>query len=169
MIEKFIEQGLFASRWLMAPFYIGLAIALGGLTYSFLMELVHFITSIQNITQNQVVLGLLSLIDLSLAGNLILIVIFSGYENFVSKFEIEDEDQPDWKGSIDFATLKLKLISSMVAISGIQLLKIFMTDTSIDISQFKWLIITHLTFVLSGLFLAIMDFISGKTKLNKSK
>lgn len=169
MIEKFIEQGLFASRWLMAPFYIGLAIALGGLTYSFLLELLHFITSIPNITQNEVVLGVLSLIDLSLAGNLILIVIFSGYENFVSKFEIDDKDQPDWRGSIDFATLKLKLISSMVAISGIHLLKIFMSDTSIDISQFKWLIITHLTFVISGLLLAIMDFVSGKSKLNKSK
>lgn len=169
-IEKYIEHGLFASRWLMAPFYIGLAIALAGLTFSFLQELWHFITHIPSVSQNEVVLGILSLIDLSLAGNLILIVIFSGYENFVSKFDIDEaEDQPDWRGSIDFATLKLKLISSMVAISGIHLLKIFMSETPIDTNQFKWLLIAHLTFVISGLLLAFMDFISVKSKLNKYK
>ena len=169
IIEKTIEHGLFASRWLMAPFYIGLAIALAGLTYSFIEELWHFIIHVPSSSQTDVILGALSLIDLSLAGNLILIVIFSGYENFVSKFDIEDhKDQPNWKGSVDFNTLKLKLISSMVAISGIHLLKIFMSDSPLDITNFKWLLITHITFIVSGVLLAIMDFISVKTKAKKN-
>lgn len=167
-IEKTIEHGLFASRWLMAPFYVGLAIALAGLTYSFIEELWHFIINVPNATQTDVVLGTLSLIDLSLAGNLILIVIFSGYENFVSKFDIDDhKDQPDWKGSVDFNTLKLKLISSMVAISGIHLLKIFMSDSPLNSANFKWLLITHIIFIVSGVLLATMDYISAKTKSMK--
>lgn len=167
-IENFIERGLFASRWLMAPFYIGLALSLGGLLFGFIKELWHFFSVIPVINQNDVVLAALSLIDLSLAGNLVLIVIFSGYENFVSKFDIVSKDQQDWKGSIDFATLKLKLISSMVAISGIHLLKIFMDEKPIDPSTFKWLLITHLTFVISGVLLALMDYISINTKIKKN-
>lgn len=164
IIEKCIEHGLFASRWLMAPFYIGLALSLALLMYSFMEELWHLFTTINNLSQTDVILGALSLIDLSLAGNLVLIVIFSGYENFVSKFEIDKLDQPDWKGSIDFSTLKLKLISSMVAISGIQLLKMFMDEKPLNPEQFKWLLLTHLLFIISGVFLAITDFISVKTR-----
>ena len=99
-IERLIEKSLFASRWLMALFYIGLVGALIVLLFSFMQELWHFITSIPVITQNEAVLGILSLIDLSLAGNLLLIVIFSGYENFVSKIDFNDhKDQPEWHGS----------------------------------------------------------------------
>jgi len=167
-LEKIIEHGLFASRWLMAPFYIGLSLSLGCLMFSFLQELWHFFSNIYDSNQTSVVLAILSLIDLSLAGNLVLIVIFSGYENFVSKFDLGDhEDQPDWKGSVDFATLKLKLISSIVAISGIHLLKIFMSEEVFDIARFKWLLITHVVFVLSGILLSLMDFISAKTKMMK--
>ncbi len=168
IIEKFIEHGLFASRWLMAPFYIGLAISLFILMISFLQELWHLFSSISSITQTDVILGALSLIDLSLAGNLILIVVFSGYENFVSKFEIENKDQPDWKGSIDFSMLKLKLISSMVAISGIHLLRIFMDEKPINPEHFRWLLFTHLAFVISGVLLALMDMIAAKAKTIKS-
>jgi len=151
----------------MAPFYLGLSLALGGLMVSFIKELFHVFTVFQTLDQQDVILSVLSLIDLSLAGNLLLIVIFSGYENFVSKFEIQGEDEPDWKGSIDFSTLKLKLISSMVAISGIYLLKVFMDEKLSDPEQLKWMILTHLTFVLSGVMLATMDYISSKTKKNK--
>ena len=163
IIEKSIEHGLFASRWLMAPFYIGLSLALAGLLYSFLLELWHFILSVPSISQTDVTLGILSLIDLSLAGNLMLIVIFSGYENFVSNFDLGDHDHPDWKGTVDFATLKLKLISSIVAISGIHLLRIFMSE-NVDPKKLKMLLITHMVFVVSGVLLALMDFISNKTK-----
>lgn len=168
-IEKIIEKTLFASRWLMAPFYLGLTGALVILLFSFIQELWHLITIIPIITQSDVILAVLSLIDLSLAGNLLLIVIFSGYENFVSKFEFDNhKDQPEWLGSVDFSALKLKLIASIVAISGIHLLKIFMDVHKTPDNEIKWMIIIHITFVSSGVLLAIMDQIAATTK-NKKK
>jgi uncharacterized protein (TIGR00645 family) len=169
-IEKTIERGLFASRWLMAPFYIGLTAALVILLFSFMQELWHFITNIFHLTQTDAVLGVLSLIDLSLAGNLLLIVIFSGYENFVSKMDVSThEDQPEWHGSVDFSTLKLKLIASIVAISGIHLLKIFMDVEDVSEREILWMVIIHLVFVISGVFLALMDRIAASTKTLKKK
>jgi uncharacterized protein (TIGR00645 family) len=169
-IESIIEQGLFASRWLMAPFYIGLVGALLILLFSFIQELLHFLGSIPHITQNDAVLGVLSLIDLSLAGNLLLIVIFSGYENFVSKMDVgEHKDQPEWRGSVDFSTLKLKLIASIVAISGIHLLKIFMDVDKVSEQQIFWMVVIHLVFVVSGVLLALMDRIAASTKALKKK
>ncbi|MEK6734817.1 MAG: TIGR00645 family protein [Pseudomonadota bacterium] len=162
-IENIIERGLFASRWVMAPFYIGLALALVALLYNFIIELWHFFNAIELISSHEVMLTILSLIDLSLTGNLMLIVIFSGYENFVSRFDIEENNNPDWKITVDFATLKLKLISSIVAISCIHLLKIFMSD-NVDVKVLKLKLITLMVFVVSGLLLACMDFISTKTK-----
>lgn len=167
-IERYIEKGLFASRWLMAPFYIGLSMVLAGLLYSFLLELIHFLSAVPHLTQTEVVLGVLSLIDLSLAGNLMLIVIFSGYDNFVSSVTEIGDDQPNWRGTVDFATLKLKLISSIVAISSIHLLRNFMDET-VDKADMKIKIMTILTFVVIGLMLALMDYISSKTKLMKKK
>ncbi len=169
-LEHFVEQGLFASRWLMAPMYIALVGALIILLFSFMRELFHFATHIMTLEQNDIVLGILSLIDLSLAGNLLLIVIFSGYENFVSKIDTEDhEDQPEWKGNVDFSTLKLKLIASIVAISGIHLLKVFMDVDKVSESQIKWMVLIHLVFVVSGVLLATMDRIAASTKMIKSK
>lgn len=164
-IETFIERGLFASRWLMAPFYIGLVGALIILLISFFQELFHFISLVPNVSQNDAVLGVLSLIDLSLAGNLLVIVIFSGYENFVSKMDIKDQkDQPEWKGTVDFSTLKLKLIASIVAISGIHLLKIFMAVDKFSKTEIEWMVIIHIVFVISGVLLALMDLIASKAK-----
>lgn len=169
MIERIIEKGLFASRWFMAPFYIGLVGALVALLYGFLAELWHFIGSIQHLNQNDIVLATLSLIDLSLAGNLLLIVIFSGYENFVSKLEVEDhKDTPEWHGSVDFSTLKLKLIASIVAISGIHLLKVFMDVGKLSEQEIRWMVIIHLVFVASGVLLALMDRIAVSTKVIKA-
>ena len=168
--EITIEKFLFASRWIMAPFYIGLVGALAVLLYSFVHELVEFVLMIPNINQTHVILGILSLIDLSLAGNLLLIVIFSGYENFVSKMDISThKDQPDWHGTVDFSTLKLKLIASIVAISGIHLLKVFMDVGSVSETQVRWMIIIHVVFVLSGVLRALMDWISSNTKAVKKK
>lgn len=167
-LENFIEQGLFASRWLMAPMYVALVGALIILLVSFMRELLHFSTHVMELEQNDVVLGILSLIDLSLAGNLLLIVIFSGYENFVSKIETTNhEDQPAWKGTVDFSTLKLKLIASIVAISGIHLLKVFMDIGKTSDQNIKWMIIIHLVFVVSGVLLASMDRIAASTKMLK--
>ncbi len=169
-VESLIERGLFASRWLMAPMYLGLASALILLLISFMQELVHLFAALPDITQNDMVLGILSLIDLSLAANLLLIVIFSGYENFVSKINTDThEDNPEWKGSVDFSTLKLKLIASIVAISGIHLLKIFMDVGKTPEHHIRWMIIIHVVFVVSGVFLALMDMIAARTKYFKKK
>ncbi len=169
-LELAIERGLFMSRWLMAPMYIGLVGGLFLLLYTFGMELVHLFSHLTDLTQNDVILGILSLIDLSLAGNLILIVIFSGYENFVSKINTGGhEDQFEWKGTVDFSALKLKLIASIVAISGIHLLKVFMDVGKVSESQIMWMVIIHVVFVISGVLLALMDRIVISTKVAKSK
>lgn len=169
-IENLIETGLFASRWLMAPFYIGLIGALVILLYSFIAELVHFFFTLSDLTADKAVLGVLSLIDLSLAGNLLVIVIFSGYENFVSKLDVADhEDRPEWQGTVDFAALKLKLVASIVAISGIHLLKVFMNVNEIPDREVQWMVIIHLVFVFSGVLLALMDRITVSSKILKEK
>lgn len=163
--ESRFEAMLFASRWLMAPFYLGLVVALVVLMVSFLGELWHFVLAAPALKETDVILGVLTLIDLSLAGNLLLIVVFSGYENFVSKLHVGDHvDRPEWMGTVDFSGLKLKLVASIVAISGIHLLKSFMNVSQMDKGDLLWLVIVHLTFVVSGLLLAWMDHISGSTK-----
>lgn len=167
-MERMFEKGLFASRWLMAPFYAGLVGALVALLVTFMKELWHLLQSFDTITTNDAVLGSLALIDLSLAANLLLIVIFSGYENFVSKMDIGDhEDQPEWMGTVDFSTLKLKLIASIVAISGIHLLKVFMDINKTSETEIRWMIIIHCVFVGSGVLLALTDRISASTKALK--
>jgi uncharacterized protein (TIGR00645 family) len=162
MIERNLERGLFASRWLLAPFYVGLVVALAGLLVKFMQELVHFALSIGTAKEADVILGVLTLIDMSLASNLLLIVIFSGYENFVSKIDIgEHEDRPDWQGKVDFGALKMKLIASMVAISGIHMLKVFMGLEKYTDREIMWMTIIHVVFVVTGVLLALMDKLSG--------
>ena len=169
-VERIIENGLFASRWIMAPFYIGLVGALAILLVTFVNELFHLFLNINNLGANDAILGCLALIDISLAGNLMVIVIFSGYENFVSKMDIPDhKDQPEWKGTVDFNTLKLKLIASIVAISGIHLLKIFMDVKKYTEVEIKWMVIIHVIFVVSGVMLAVMDYIAAQAKIAKKK
>ena len=162
--EKFMEKLMFASRWLLAPFYFGLILSLFFLLIVFIKEIIHFI---MNFTTNEteVILFILTLIDLSFAGNLLIIVIFSGYENFVSKININNhEDKPEWMGTVDFGGLKLKLVSSIVAISGIHLLKIFFGLEKYTQSQVILFIAVHFTFVLSGVLLAYMDSLTAKGK-----
>lgn len=162
-IEHAIESILFASRWLMVPVYLGLAACLLALVYTFGLEIVHTFSSLNTLTQHDVVLAILSLIDLSLAGNLVLIVIYSGYENFVSKLDAGDaKDWPDWKGSVDFSKLKLKLIASIVAISAIQLLKAFMSVKDYSKEDLLWMVIIHVVFVVSGVLLAVMDWVTER-------
>lgn len=167
-IEGRFEQGLFSSRWLMAPMYLGLVISLAMLTIVFVKELAYYAAQTFTMTADQAILAILTLIDLSLAANLLLIVLFSGYENFVSKLDLGDQrDRPSWMGKVDFSGLKLKLIASIVAISGIHLLKVFMEigkgGTSSDPDKLKWMVIIHLTFVLSGVLLAAMDWLTART------
>ena len=171
-IETAFERLLFRSRWLMAPFYVGLALALVMLLGIFARELVYYLPQVvasrAEMDSNDAILAVLTLVDLSLAGNLLLIVIFSGYENFVSKLDLDGEtDRPPWMGTVDFSGLKMKLIASIVAISGIQLLKSFMNigkpGYPLDEAEMLWGVTIHLTFVVSGVLLALMDWLSAKT------
>jgi uncharacterized protein (TIGR00645 family) len=168
-LESQFERGLFASRWLMAPMYLGLVISLAMLLVIFVKELAYYVPQVFTMTADQGILAILTLIDLSLAANLLLIVLFSGYENFVSKLEIgENADRPDWMGTVDFSGLKMKLIASIVAISGIHLLKVFMAlgkpgAYTVTSETLKWMVIIHLTFVISGVLLALMDWMAAKT------
>ena len=171
-LETAFERMLFRSRWLMAPFYLGLALALVMLLVVFTRELFYYVpqafTAGHGMSSNDAILAVLSLVDLSLAGNLLLIVMFSGYENFVSKLDLDGEtDRPPWMGTVDFSGLKMKLIASIVAISGIQLLKFFMNigkdGAPIDTQEALWGVVIHLTFVSSGVLLALMDWLASKT------
>ncbi len=170
MIERALEKFLFASRWLLAPFYVALVVSLFGLLIKAAQELWHFMSHAFAASESDVILGVLSLIDLTLTGSLIIIVIFSGYENFVSKIdESEHRDWPEWMGKIDFTGLKLKLLSSIVAISGIQLLKTFMNVKNVSDRDIMWSVIIHMVFVISGIILAWTDKISGEAHSSNDK
>jgi uncharacterized protein (TIGR00645 family) len=168
-VEHGLEVVLFGSRWLMAPFYLLMVGALGMLLVKFAQESWHIVTHTLAMTESEAVLAVLSLIDIALTGNLLLMVLFAGYENFVSKMDIGDHaDRPDWMGKVDFAGLKLKLIASIVAISGINLLKHFMALEPGGMSSGKedqlfWMVIIHLVFISSGVMLAVMDKIVAST------
>jgi len=175
-LENTLEGGLFASRWVMAPFYVGLVGSLVVLLVVFIAELVAEVSHLfwfdegvlHFMDPEKGILLALTLIDLSLAANLVLIVIFSGYENFVSKINAgRREDRPEWMGTIDFSALKLKLIASIVAISGIALLKAFLEiqdpHHALDVTHLMWMVIIHLTFVASGVLLAVMDWLSSRS------
>ncbi len=163
MVERVIESILFRSRWIMAPFYLGLVVALFVLLFKFGSEVVHFVTHALGASESDTILGILALVDLTLTGNLVLIVIFSGYENFVSKIDPAGHpDWPEWMTRVDFTGLKQKLLASIVAISAIQLLKAFM-DLPKGFSQdtLTWLVIIHVVFVGSSLLLAWSDKLSS--------
>lgn len=158
MIERQIERTLFASRWLLAPVYLGLSVALLVLAAKFFQELYHTFTHVFSWTEAEVVLALLALVDLSLVASLIVMVMFSGYENFVSKIDMEGEgDKLGWLGKLDAGTLKLKVAASIVAISSIHLLRAFMSAQSISNDKLMWYVIIHLTFVVSAVMLGLLD------------
>jgi len=167
-LEIAVERVLFTSRWILAPFYLGMVVALGAILVVFVRELIHELAHISSMNAEEAILLALSLIDLSLTGNLLLIVIFSGYENFVSKMHIgEHEDRPSWMGTVDFSGLKIKLIASIVAISAIALLRAFLPlgdmEAAVDAPRLRWMIAIHLTFVVSGVLMAAMDWITSRT------
>jgi uncharacterized protein (TIGR00645 family) len=158
-VERGLEGVLFNSRWLLAPFYIGLVVSLAVLLLKFVMMLWEFVLHAPGAKEADIILGVLSLIDVSLTANLILIVVFSGYENFVSRIDPTGHpDWPEWMTKVDFAGLKQKLLASIVAISAIQVLKAFMNiDVIFDAQKLGWLVGVHLVFVISTLVLALSD------------
>ena len=165
-LELLLEKTLFASRWLLAPIYLGLSLAVLALGLKFFQELFHIFSAIVVMKESDMVLMILSLIDMALVGALIVMVMFSGYENFVSRIDVEEgTDTLDWLGKLDANTLKLKVAASIVAISSIHLLRIFMETSkifeqnSIEVANDKlfWYTAIHLTFVVSALLLAVLD------------
>jgi uncharacterized protein (TIGR00645 family) len=158
-IGRGIDAVVFNSRWLMAPFYLGLVIALAVLFLKFLRSLLEFILHAPGAKSSETILEALSLIDITLVGNLVLIVVFSGYENFVSRIETGGQrNWPVWMTKIDFAGLKQKLLACIVAISAIHVLEAFLNiDSSFDATKMTWLVAVHLVFVISTLLLAISD------------
>ncbi len=164
--EQTFERLLFASRWLMAPMYLGLVFSLVMLVFIFGRDLVYYTPQLMAMNSEDVILVALTLIDITLAANLVLIVMFSGYENFVSQLDVDSDDRPGWMGKVDFGGLKMKLIASIVAISGISLLKRFMAigDTrAMNESELYWMVVIHITFLLSGVFMALMDWLQAKS------
>ena len=168
-LERGFEALLFVSRWLLAPLYLGMAVALGLVLVVFFHELVAEAAHFDSLDAERVIMLALSLIDLSLTASLLLIMMFSGYENFVSKMHVTNlEDRPSWMGTVDFSGLKLKLIASIAAISGIALLRAFLLlgDPEVPVAsdRIRWMVIIHLTFVVSGVLLALMDWITSKAE-----
>jgi uncharacterized protein (TIGR00645 family) len=168
-LEKPLEQTIFSSRWLLAPFYLGLVLGIILLFVKFIQKLWYMFANIWTASEANVIVDILVLVDISLVASLLLIIIFSGYEIFVSKIDIGNHvDRPNWMGKVDFSGLKLKLIGAIVAISAIDLLKSFMdisTEMSdLDADKLMWKVIIHMTFVVSGLLFAVMDKVVGETK-----
>jgi uncharacterized protein (TIGR00645 family) len=160
-IELFIETVLFQSRWILAPFYLGLALSLLLLLYHFVIQLAEFVIKIPFAKEADVILGVLGLIDLTFTGNLIVIVIFSGYENFVSRIEAGKRDRPGWMTKVDFGGLKQKLVTSIVAISAIAVLKAFMNLEHYDNTRLAWLVGIHVLFLGSLLAVVLADRIAA--------
>lgn len=161
-IETGLEKLIFNSRWLLAPFYLGLVLALALMLVKFAKEFLHFAPLVFNAEGGEVIIGVLSLIDVVMVANLLIIIVFAGYENFVSQINTGDhEDRPAWMGHVGFAELKMKLIGSIVAISGIELLKAFMHVESLTNEQLAWKVGIHMTFVISGVLFAVMDRITA--------
>ena len=157
-MEKLIESLFYASRWLLAPVYIGLSLALIILAKKFFQELIHFFPLVFQSTELELVLVVLSLIDLALVGGLLVMVMFSGYENFISRIDLrEGADKLSWLGKLDAGSLKQKVAASIVAISSIQLLKAYMNASQVPNDKLLWYVIIHLTFVVSAIGMAAVD------------
>jgi len=163
-MEKLIEKTIYATRWLLAPIYLGLSFAIILLAIKFFQELIHAFPIILSMKEVDLILLILSLVDMALVGGLLVMIMFSGYENFVSELDIDqDQDKLGWLGKMDANSLKNKVAASIVAISSIHLLKVFMALNETDSEKIMWYIIMHLTFVLSAFAMGFLD------KITKSK
>ncbi len=161
-IEQVTEKALFASRWILAPIFLGLSLALLALGLKFFQEAYHLLMEVFIKDEADLVLKVLALIDISLVGSLIVMVMFSGYENFVSTIDAKGTDTLGWLGKMDSGTLKLKVAASIVAISSIHLLRVFMQvgrtgEDALSNDQIMWYVILHMTFVFSAVLLGVLD------------
>ncbi|CAM7785426.1 Uncharacterized membrane protein YqhA [Klebsiella pneumoniae] len=157
-MERFLENAMYASRWLLAPVYFGLSLGLIALTIKFFQEIFHILPHIFSVSESDMILTLLSLVDMTLVGGLLVMVMFSGYENFVSQLDInEGKEKLSWLGKMDATSLKNKVAASIVAISSIHLLRVFMDAINVPDNKLMWYVIIHLTFVLSAFVMGYLD------------
>jgi uncharacterized protein (TIGR00645 family) len=158
-LEVFVEKLIFRSRWILASFYLILVATLFLVAIKFFKEFVHFAMVFWDATEAEFVTGVLEIVDKTLLGNLLILIIFSGYENFVSIIGAakNSADRPKWMGEVDFAGLKLKLIGSIVALSGINLLAAFLEIETTNKENLGWMVGIHLTFVVTGLIFALSE------------
>ncbi|AVT90886.1 TIGR00645 family protein [Klebsiella pneumoniae] len=157
-MERFLENAMYASRWLLAPVYFGLSLGLIALTIKFFQEISHILPHIFSVSESDMILTLLSLVDMTLVGGLLVMVMFSGYENFVSQLDInEGKEKLSWLGKMDATSLKNKVAASIVAISSIHLLRVFMDAKNVPDNKLMWYVIIHLTFVLSAFVMGYLD------------
>ena len=167
-MERFIENAMYASRWLLAPIYFGLSLGLLALALKFFQEIIHVIPNIFTMLEAEVILLLLSLIDMALVGGLLVMVMISGYENFVSQLDIDEgKEKLNWLGTMDSSSLKMKVAASIVAISSIHLLRIFMDAKNVDPQHLMWYVIIHMTFVLSAVLMGVLDRITAASHRTK--
>ncbi|MDP5029517.1 MAG: TIGR00645 family protein [Paraglaciecola sp.] len=157
-MERYIENILYNARWLLAPVYIGLSLALLALVIKFFQEIVHLVPILFSIKETDLILVILSLVDMALVGGLLIMVMFSSYENFVSRIDIDEgKEKLGWLGKVDSGTLKNKVAASIVAISSIHLLKVFMNADNISNDKLFWYVMVHLTFVISAFLMGYLD------------
>lgn len=163
-MERAIESFLYASRWVLAPIYLGLSIGLLLLGVKFFQEALHTLPLVFAMKEADLVLVTLSLVDMALVGGLLVMVMLSGYENFVSSIDVaEDTEKLSWLGKLDSGSLKQKVAASIVAISSIHLLKAFMNAENISNDKLMWYVIIHMTFVLSALGMSYVDRLNRKS------
>jgi uncharacterized protein (TIGR00645 family) len=157
-MERRFEKWLFATRWILAPVYFGLSVALLALGVKFFQEVIHVVLHIWAMQESDMVLTILALVDMVLVASLVVMVMFSGYENFVSRIDVDGATEKlGWLGKLDAGTLKLKVAASIVAISSIHLLKAFMNAPQIANDKLMWYVIIHLTFVVSAVMMGVLD------------
>jgi len=180
-IEHILEALIFNSRWLLAPFYLGLVAGILILLVKFGQEFFHLIPHVLSGPESEIILAILTLVDMSLVANLLIIIVFSGYENFVSKIDTAGhEDRPEWMGKVDFSGLKIKVIASIVAISAIELLKAFVNVSNlgtpgedwrwtVEDKALAWKVSIHILLVISGVLFAIMDKVAESVHTGKGK
>ncbi len=163
-MEKFIETLMYRSRWLLAPIYLGLSLGLIALSIKFFQEAWHLLSHSLTLTEAEMVLIILSLIDLAMVGGLIVMVMMSGYENFVSQLDVaEGSEKLSWLGTMDSSSLKMKVAASIVAISSIHLLKMFMNAGNIPNDKLLWYVVLHMAFVLSAVAMGVLDHFTRKS------
>jgi uncharacterized protein (TIGR00645 family) len=167
-LELAVESIILASRWLLVVFYVGLGLALAVYAISFGKKLYEFLATVLLLDETDTILKMLGLIDAALVASLVVMVIISGYENFVSRFDAHD-GEVHWLGTIDVGSLKVKVASTIVAISSIHLLQVFLNSSSYTNAQLMWLTIMHLAFVVSALMLAYIDRVMGHSKAAKTE